>query len=96
VEKMMDKDFALEAISNKVLFETIVEHRRTLTPLRGVNYEGHIPSKINPIPPESIIDAWEKDYKAMQESMLFNPSLPFSALIERMQILKSRVNTTNF
>jgi hypothetical protein len=96
VEKMMDKDFASAAVSNKDLFQTIVEHRRTLTPLRGVNYEDHIPSKINPIPPESIIDAWEKDYKAMQESMLFNPSLPFSDLIDRLLILKSRVNNINF
>jgi hypothetical protein len=96
VEKMMDRDFALGAISNKDLFQTIVEHRRTLTPLRGVNYANHIPSKINPIPPDSIIDAWEKDYKAMQESMLFNHSLPFSELIDRLLILKSRVNTITF
>ena len=96
VEKMMDQDFASAALSNMALFQTIVEHRKILTPLRGVNYEDHIHSKINPIPPDSIISAWEKDYKAMQESMLFNPSLSFSELIDRLTVLKSRVNNIQF
>ena len=92
LEKLMDTEYALAALKNKELYDTIVEHRRKLTALRGIDYDNHTPSKINPIPPDLIIEAWEKDYAAMQESMLFNPSLSFAQLIERIQELKSRIN----
>ena len=92
LEKMMDKDFAKNALNDKVLYNTIVEHRRKLTPERGVDYANHVPSKINIIPPESIIGEWEKDYKDMQESMFYLPSLPFEELLGRMVELNERIN----
>lgn len=96
LEKLMDTDYAVAALKNKELYDTIVEHRKKLTPLRGIDYANHTPDKINPIPPEAIIGAWEKDYQAMQESMFFNPSLPFDKLIARIVELKGRVNAINF
>jgi hypothetical protein len=92
LEKLMDTEYAIAALGNKSLYKTIVEHRAKLTPLRGIDYANHTPDKINPIPPDAIIGAWEKDYQAMQESMLYNPSLPFDKLIGRMQELKTRIN----
>jgi hypothetical protein len=92
LEKLMDTEYAISALSNAALYQTIVQHRAKLTPLRGIDYANHTPDKINPIPPDAIIKEWEKDYQAMQESMLYNPSLPFDKLIERMKELKSRIN----
>jgi hypothetical protein len=92
LEKLMDTEYAVTALSNTELYQTIVEHRAKLTPLRGIDYANHTPHNINPIPPDSIIGAWEKDYQVMQESMLYNPSLPFNKLIERMHKLKARIN----
>lgn len=93
LEKLMDTEYAIAALENKELYDTIVDHRKKLTPLRGIDYANHTPDKINPIPPDAIIGAWEKDYKAMQESMLYNPSLPFEKLIDRIQELKTRINS---
>jgi predicted nucleotidyltransferase component of viral defense system len=95
VEKLMDTEYAMAALGNKALYQTIVEHRAKLTPLRGIDYANHTPDKINPIPPDAMMGEWEKDYQIMQESMLNNPSLPFDKLIERMKELKSRINTLN-
>ena len=92
VEKLMDTEYAMAALSNKALYQTIVEHRAKLTPLRGIDYANHTPDKINPIPPDAMMGEWEKDYQIMQESMLNNPSLPFDKLIERMQEIKARIN----
>jgi predicted nucleotidyltransferase component of viral defense system len=92
LEKLMDTEYAMAALNNNELYKTIVEHRAKLIPLRGIDYSNHTPDKINPIPPDDIIGAWEKDYQAMQESMLYNPSLPFDKLIERMYELKARIN----
>jgi predicted nucleotidyltransferase component of viral defense system len=92
VEKLMDTEYATAALGNKALYQTIVEHRAKLTPLRGIDYANHTPDKINPIPPDAMMGEWEKDYQIMQESMLNNPSLPFDKLIERMQEIKARIN----
>lgn len=96
LEKLMDTKHAVAALKNKELYDTIVEHRKKLTPLRGIDYSNHTTAKINPIPPDAIIGAWEQDYKAMQESMLFNPSLSFEQLLERIKTLKERINATRF
>jgi len=95
VEKLMDTEYAMAALGNTSLYQTIVEHRAKLTPLRGIDYANHTPDKINPIPPDAMMGDWEKDYQIMQESMLYNPSLPFDKLIERMQELKFRINNLN-
>lgn len=92
LEKLMDTEYAMAALNNAELYQTIVQHRAKLTPLRGIDYANHTPDKINPIPPDAIIEAWANDYKAMQESMLYNPSLSFDKLIERMYELKARIN----
>jgi len=92
LDKLMDTEYAKKALNDKELYDTIVEHRRKLTPERGLDYANHIPSKINIIPPENIIAEWEKDYKDMQESMFYLPSLPFDELLFRMVELNERIN----
>ncbi len=92
LEKLMDTEYALAALENKELYKTIVEHRRTLTPIRGIDYANHIPPNINPIPSDTVIGAWENDYETMQQSMFYKPSLPFAKLIKRIQELKARIN----
>ena len=92
LEKLMDTCIAKSALENMDLYQTIVEHRKAITPLRGIDYANHSPDKINPIPPDSLIGEWEKDYVAMQESMIYKPSLPFVKLIARLYELKARIN----
>jgi hypothetical protein len=96
LEKMMDKEFARTALKDKALYETIVEHRSKLTAERGIDYANHIPSKISIVPPEDVRAEWEKDYKLMQESMFYNPSLPFDKLLERIQEIQTRINNIRF
>ncbi len=92
LEKLMDTDYAITALNNIELFQTIVEHRRTLTRIRGIDYINHVPEKINIIPPDEMMAQWEKDYVEMQQSMLYNPSLPFDKLIKRIKELNLRIN----
>ena len=92
LDKLMDTKYAENALNSPALYKTIVDHRRKLTPERGVNYDNHTPSKINIIPPENIKAEWEKDYKEMQESMFYMPSKPFNELLGRMVELNERIN----
>jgi len=90
LEKLMDTDFAREALSNRDLYETIVEHRRTLTAMKEVDYDTHTPDKINFVPPEAMLAQWKEDYEAMQLGMIHGKSLPFNKLIDRIKVLNER------
>jgi hypothetical protein len=72
------------------LYNTIIEHRKRITPIRGIDYATHAPSKISFIPPLIVIDKWKKDYGDMR-SMIYGETLPFEKLIERMHELLSRL-----
>ena len=90
LEKMMDEPFAIEAISNNELWETIAHHRKLFTSVLGVDYTPDIRKRIQLIPPSNVVAIWEKDYREMQDSMIYGNSLPFNTLLERIHILENR------
>ncbi len=92
IEKLMDTEFAQIALSDNDLYTSIVEHRKSLTPIRGIDYEKHSPNKICIIPPLMVINEWEKDYKVMQNNMIYGNSLSFKQLLTRIEELQSRIN----
>lgn len=92
VERMMDTEYGEKALSDTKLYRHIVEHRRTITPVRGIDYANHTPDKINPVPPDNLLDVWEKDYEQMQKNMIYGESIPFDKLVERIRELKRKIN----
>ena len=93
IEKLMQTPYAQTALNNAHLYNTIVAHRRHFTPMTGVNYANHSPDKIQFIPPTELLNLWEKDYKQMQENMIYGESLAFPLLIQRLQALQSQINS---
>ena len=89
LEKMMDTDYAKNALNNTDLYNVIVEHRRTLTAMKEVDYSTHIPEKINFVPPMFVMESWRKDYEKMQ-SMIYGESLSFDKLMDRIRELNER------
>jgi predicted nucleotidyltransferase component of viral defense system len=96
LEKIMDTEYGIKALEDKELYQHIVAHRRMITPLRGIDYANHIPTKINIIPSEKFLTEWEKDYKLMKESMFYAESLSFNDLMDRIAELNTRINRVNF
>lgn len=96
LERLMNHSYGKEALENKELFETIVEHRKKYTPLRGISYNLHTPETLNIIPPDEVISLWEQDYKTMQENMFYGESLDFENLIERIKKLNEKLNIRSY
>ena len=90
LEKMMDTDFAIDALNDRELYNTIVAHRSTLTKMKEVDYTTHTPDKINFVPPLNVIDLWKADYESMQKNMIYGKSLPFDELMDRIKELNER------
>ena len=88
----MDTAHGIEAIKNIDLYNSIVSHREKFNALRGLDYSNHIPSKINIIPPESVIKEYKKDYEAMTNYMIYGDYLTFEKLMNRISELQERVN----
>ena len=95
LEKMMDKDFAIKAISDNELWGTIHHHREKFTHINGVDYSQDIRPNICLVPSEQVISDWQQDYEAMQNTMIYGNSLTFNKLISRIKQLEERIRRTN-
>lgn len=89
--KLMDTEYGVEALSNRTLYDAIVEHRKAYYALKYVNYDLHAPSTINFTIPESVIGAWQDDYADMRRFFIYGESLEFDALMQRIEELQKRV-----
>ena len=96
IEKIMNTPFAVNALENPKLYNSIIEHRQKITPVRGIDYKQHQHDRINFIPPDAIRKDWEKDYKIMTESMIYGSYLPFNELINKLVVLNKQINALNW
>ena len=88
---MMDKDFAIAAVKDDELWETIRHHREIFTSVKGMDYTPDIRKRIVLIPREDIIAVWEKDYAEMLVNMIYGSGKPtFNEIINKMKILEER------
>jgi predicted nucleotidyltransferase component of viral defense system len=92
LEKIMDTAVAEEALVNKDLYNSVIEHRRIFIGLTGFDYSTLAPKTINIVPPDDIIDLWKTDYETMQRTMIYGSSLPFNKLINKIGLLNERIN----
>lgn len=92
LDKIMDAEYGEMAIVDDELFNTIVHHRRTVTQLRGMDYSNHTKGKLSIIPPESIMEKWEADYRTMQDNMIVGESLSWDKLLDKIKKIEVRLN----
>jgi len=92
LEKMMDTKHGIEALNNIELYNNIIEHRKKINPLRGLDYSNHTRSKIKIIPPESVVNNYKRDYEAMTSFMIYGEALKIDQLLKRLLQLQIRIN----
>ena len=91
----MDTKYLEKVISDKELYDTIIAHRSKLTKISWVDYSTHSHKTLNFIPPNEIMDDYEKDYLAMKESMFYGETESFENLMEKLKKLNDRINKAN-
>lgn len=90
LNRMMDRDFAVAAVRDDVLWEHIRHHRERFTSMLGVDYSSDIRNRICLVPPEKHIEDWKKDYQYMCDSMIYGEKPTFKELIESIRELEWR------
>lgn len=82
VGQIIKTKYGQKAMQDIELFNSIIEHRKKLTPVKIVDYEKLTIDQLKILPPAEFYDLYEKDYKEMQENMIFGETLDFDKLIE--------------
>ena len=90
--QIIDTPIAEKAMTDKDLYNSVVEHRRIFVGLKGFDYSTLAPQTINIVPPKNIIDLWKVDYETMQHTMIYGDSLPFDKLIDKIKQLNEKIN----
>lgn len=92
LDKMMIAGYGEQAITNDELFSTIVTHRKSVNPIRGMDYSNHEKGKLKILPPEEIRLKWQSDYKTMRENMISGESLKWEELLEQIRVIENKLN----
>lgn len=90
IERMMDTEYGVSALTDKTLYHSIVQHRRDYYCLKYVDYDSNNPDRIIICPPDNLLSDWRADYESMRNSFIYGDSLPFDNLIERIMSLQER------
>ena len=91
LEKLMDTEYGKEALTDRSLYDAIVEHRRAYYALKYVKYDLHAPATIDFMIPEKVKEAWKLDYADMRRFFIYGKSLEFDALVQRLEELQKTV-----
>lgn len=92
ISKLMETKYLDQALEDKDLYTTIVNHRSKLTKISWVDYSKHNYETLKFTPPESIMEEYKRDYSAMEESMFYGKTEPFEDLINKLNQLNTRIN----
>jgi len=90
--RMCDAGIDEKALSDKDLYQNIVEHRRVFICLKDFDYNTLAPQTIKIVPADTIIALWKADYETMRETMIYGESLPYDKLIEKIKLLNEKIN----
>ncbi len=75
-------EFGIAALQNQELYRRIWQFRQRYVRRKNIDYRSHHPSTINFIPPVSVLENWESDYKLLCQSMLAGDYPNFGELID--------------
>lgn len=84
IGQILNSEYGQVAVKNTTLFESIIAHRKVLTPMKTTDYETLTLQSLNIIPPDGFLENYKSDYKEMQSSMIHGESLDFDTLIEKI------------
>ena len=94
--RIMDFSIAEEALKDKDLYNSVIEHRKIFIGLKDFDYDSLVPKTIKIIPPENVITKWQQDYETMQRTMIYRNSLPFDKLMDKIKQLNEKINRLDF
>ena len=88
--RIMDTEEGLAALNDPALYTTLLEHRKNYIRQSGVNYETLRYETISFIPSIEWLPDFERDYKMMQQEMIYGDSPDFDVMMNSLKLLNGR------
>ncbi len=92
IAQILQSKYGKKALQNKALFDEIIRHRAKYTPVKTVNYSELTMETLKIFPEEKILALYKKDYRKMQESMIYGKKQDFDEIIEIIKRETGRIN----
>jgi predicted nucleotidyltransferase component of viral defense system len=89
--RLMDTDHGIAALADRELYNQVIEHRRIINAVKGVDYHLHQHPTIDFIPRGSVMHLWKEDYEIMRREMFYGEVPEFKVLIDRLEVLQQRI-----
>lgn len=81
-----------KALADRALYDTLVQHRSVFNAIRGIDYTGHSPDRLNIIPPADKLPLWEEDYRFMQDQFIYGESPDWTELLDGLRSIQERLH----
>lgn len=83
-----------KALADRALYDTLVQHRSVFNAIRGIDYAGHTPDRLNIIPPADKLPLWEEDYRFMQDQFIYGESPDWTELLDGLRSIQERLHAS--
>ena len=84
IGQILKTEYGKLVLENHELFESILAHRKVLTPMKTTNYDTLTLESINIVPPKEHLANFKADYKEMMATMIQGESEEFEALLNKI------------
>lgn len=85
IDQILNSEYGPDALKDQVLFDSIIAHRKVLTPMSTTNYDTLSIKTLHITPPNEQMENYRADYKEMQSSMIHGKTKEFEILLEELK-----------
>jgi hypothetical protein len=90
LERMMNTDIVIKALSDDTLYQAIIKHRKHYSMLSWMDYTTLERDKISFLLPTELLEAYQNDYNIMKEEMIYRDAPSFDELMKKLNELHER------
>lgn len=91
IVKLYESEFGEEALANKVLLETVVNHKRVFFKDNKARYDEATPEKLRLVPKDEMLNRFREDYEEMAEVMFSQEPPSFEKIIEELENIEAKI-----
>ena len=91
LHRMIQKGIAEQVIEDKVLYQTLLQHRAHYVRLKGIDYDVLQLDALNFIPPGNLLNFFREDYNVMREQMMYGNIPDFDTILASLTFLQKRI-----
>ena len=87
---LLNSQVAPDLLKDVTLYQQLLKHRKHYVRSPGLDYDQLIYRNLSFVPPAAFSEAFQKDYAAMQSTMIYGNSVDFNTMIDMLSDFKAR------